>query len=68
MVYPQSVDRGEGFKIWRIVVNILNKQLETADKEWSSGLGIGKGANYFPIIKHRMFQNVTKVLQLGLIL
>ena len=25
--------------IWRVAVNILNKQSQTADKRWSSGLG-----------------------------
>jgi hypothetical protein len=30
--------------IWRGAVNILNKQLQTADKGWSSGLGVGRGA------------------------
>jgi len=27
--------------IWRVAANILNKQLQTADKEWSSSLGVG---------------------------
>jgi hypothetical protein len=31
--------------VWRISANILNKQLRTADKEWSSRLGVGRGAN-----------------------
>jgi hypothetical protein len=26
-------------------VNILNKQSRTADKGWSSSLGVGRGAN-----------------------
>jgi len=30
--------------IWRIAVNILNKQSPTADKGWSSSLGFGRGA------------------------
>ena len=28
--------------IWRVSANILNKQLRTADKEWSSSLGLGQ--------------------------
>jgi hypothetical protein len=28
-----------------IAVNILNKQPRTNDKQWSSSLGIGRGAN-----------------------
>jgi hypothetical protein len=31
--------------IWRVVANILNKQSRTADKGWSSRLGVGRGAN-----------------------
>jgi hypothetical protein len=31
--------------IWRVVVNILNKQSQTADKGLSSSLGGGQGAN-----------------------
>ena len=31
--------------IWRVAANILNKQSRTADKEWSSSLGVGRGAN-----------------------
>ena len=31
--------------IWRVAVNILNKQSRTADKVWSSSLGVGRGAN-----------------------
>jgi hypothetical protein len=28
--------------IWRIAANILNKQSRTADKGWSSSLGLGR--------------------------
>jgi len=31
--------------IWRLAVNILNKQSRTEDKEWSSSLGFGRGVN-----------------------
>jgi hypothetical protein len=44
MVQPQVVDGETASKIWRVAVNIL-KQLQTADKEWSSSLGVGRGAN-----------------------
>jgi hypothetical protein len=30
---------------WRVAANILNKQSLTADKGWSSSLGVGRGAN-----------------------
>jgi hypothetical protein len=31
--------------IWRVAVNKLNKQPRTADKGWSSSMGVGRGAN-----------------------
>jgi hypothetical protein len=31
--------------IWRVAANMLNKQSRTADKGWSSSLGVGRGAN-----------------------
>jgi len=31
--------------IWRVAANILNKQSWTADRGWSSSLGVGRGAN-----------------------
>jgi hypothetical protein len=35
----------EGLQIQRIAANIFNKQSRTADKGWSSSLGVGCGAN-----------------------
>jgi hypothetical protein len=37
--------REEWPPIWRVAVNKLNKQLQTADEGWSSSLGFGRGAN-----------------------
>jgi len=31
--------------IWRVAASILNKQSRTADKGWSSNLGVGRGSN-----------------------
>jgi hypothetical protein len=31
--------------VWRVAANILNKQSRTAEKGWSSSLGVGRGAN-----------------------
>jgi len=31
-----------GPPIWRVAVNILNKQSQTADKGWPSSLGLGE--------------------------
>jgi hypothetical protein len=39
MARPQVADEGDGLQIWRVAANILNKQLRTADKGWSSSNG-----------------------------
>jgi hypothetical protein len=31
--------------IWRVAANKLNKQARTTNEEWSSSLGVGRGAN-----------------------
>jgi hypothetical protein len=31
--------------IWTVAANKLKKQSQTADKGWSSSLGVGRGAN-----------------------
>jgi hypothetical protein len=40
MERPQVADVGDGLQIWRITVNILNKQYRGAEKRWSSSLGV----------------------------
>jgi hypothetical protein len=40
---PQIADEGHGLQIWRVAANIFNKQPRTADKGWSSSLGLGMG-------------------------
>jgi hypothetical protein len=45
MARPQVADGGDGFQIWRVAANILNKQSRAVDEGWSSSLGIGRGAN-----------------------
>jgi ribonuclease HI len=44
MARPQVADGGDTFQVWRVAVNILNKQSWTTDKVWSSSL-VGRGAN-----------------------
>jgi hypothetical protein len=45
---PQVADGRDGVQIWRVAANILNKQSRTADRGWSSSLGVGRGANNPP--------------------
>jgi hypothetical protein len=42
MKHPQIADEEDGVQMW----NILNKQLQTADKEWSSSLWVERRVNY----------------------
>jgi hypothetical protein len=44
MVCPQVADGGDSLQIWRAAANILNKQLQIADKGWSSSFGVGHGS------------------------
>jgi len=59
MACPQAAD-GEGLQIWKAAANILNKLSQTADKGWSSSLGVGCGAK-IPHCKnlafYKMFQS-----------
>jgi hypothetical protein len=43
MTRPWVADEANGFQIWRVVANILNKQSRTADKRWSSRWWLGDG-------------------------
>jgi len=45
MVCPWVAYRGDGLQVWEVVKNILNNQLQTAYKGWSSSLVVGQGAN-----------------------
>jgi hypothetical protein len=38
MARPHVVDGGDALQFWRAAANILNKQLRTADRGWSSSL------------------------------
>jgi hypothetical protein len=47
MARPLVADGGDALQVWRVAANILNKQSRTADKGWSSTLGVGRGANNY---------------------
>jgi hypothetical protein len=51
MACPQVANGGNTLQVWRVAVNILNKQSRTADKGWPSSLGVGRGAN--SILRYR---------------
>jgi hypothetical protein len=56
---PQVADGGDGLQILRVAANMLNKQARR-EKEWSSSLGVGRGAT-----KISLLRNMTKGHGLG---
>jgi hypothetical protein len=58
MARPQVADRGDGLQIWRVATSILNKQLRTAGRGWTSSLGVGGLTTH-----HRKIICVAKYLQ-----
>jgi hypothetical protein len=64
MARPQVADGGDGLQLWREAANILNKQLRTADKGWSSSLGIGRGLTTPLREKISLLRNVHEALDL----
>ena len=49
-----------GLQIWWVALNILNKRSSTADKEWSSRLGVGRGACYYSQSSPITLQNISQ--------
>jgi hypothetical protein len=45
MAHPQFADGEDGFQLWRVDANKLNKELQTANKECASSLEVGCGSN-----------------------
>jgi hypothetical protein len=70
MMRPQVADRGNGLQIWRVAANILNKQLRTADKGWSSSFGFGRcglfAATYAKVNGQRSVLSYTGFIWLGI--
>jgi len=49
---------GEGLQMWRVAADMFNKQTQTADRGWSTSLGVWHGANNPSPQKSSMLQNV----------
>jgi hypothetical protein len=47
MARPQVADGRDALQVWREAADLLNKQSRTAEKGWSSSLGVGRGANNY---------------------
>jgi hypothetical protein len=57
---PQVADEGDGLQMWMVASNILTKQSQTGDGEWSSSLGVGRGAKSFYHKKISFLRKFTK--------
>jgi len=44
IMFLRVADGGGSLQIWWVGANILNKQLRTTNKGWSSSLGVGRWA------------------------
>jgi hypothetical protein len=55
-------DGGDSLQVWKVSVNVLNKQLRTADKGWSSNMGDGRVANNPSPYKISLLRSITKDL------
>jgi hypothetical protein len=62
---PRVADGGDGLQILRVAANIFNKKSRTADKGWSSILGVGRGASNSSPQKSYLLRNVTQGLGIG---
>jgi hypothetical protein len=68
MARPPVADGGTASDM-RVAANILNKQSRTADKGWSSSVGVGRDANNSSLLKHILLRNIHRQsLAPGLIL
>ena len=61
VAYPQVADGGDGIQIWRVTANVLNKQLRTTNKGWSSSVGFveGQTSHAKTLIIYKMYQKAS---------
>jgi hypothetical protein len=59
-VRPPVADGGYDVQIWRVAVNISNKQSPTADKVWSTSLRVGRGVNISLTYRNSSLLNATQ--------
>jgi hypothetical protein len=65
MARSQVADGGGSLQFWRVAANILNKQLRTVDKGWSSSFGVERGANNSSLEKINLLRKATRNLEPG---
>jgi hypothetical protein len=64
MVHRKLADEGEGLQIWRVAVNILNKQLQTADKGCPPAWRLGRGLTTPHRKKETRYEMLQRALEL----
>jgi len=65
MACPWVVDGGERLQIWMTIANTMNKWLWTADREWSSSLEVGQGANSSSLKKPSCYKMLHRASELN---
>jgi hypothetical protein len=65
MVHHQFADGEDSLQLWRVAVNKLNKQRNTAGKESASSLQVGCGSNNLTTTKISLLQKFTLSLEFG---
>jgi hypothetical protein len=54
MARPQVADGGDALQVWTVAANILDKRSRTADKGWSSSMGVERGAINSSVLKNKL--------------
>jgi hypothetical protein len=67
MAHPQVADGGDGLQKWRVVANVLHKQLQIPNKGGSPASGLGKGLTTSHCKKNSLFEMLQSLI-LGWIL
>jgi hypothetical protein len=68
MAHPQVAGGGDTLQICRAAANMLNKQLQTADKGWSTSLEVGRGSSNLSPLKNKLVTKCHIGLGLGRVL
>jgi hypothetical protein len=68
MPRPQVADGKDGRQICRVAANIKNKKYQTADKGWSSSLGLGEVLTTHYHKNSNLLRNISHILRPGAIL
>jgi hypothetical protein len=61
MAHPGVANGEDGYQIWGVAMNILNKQSQMGDKGWFSSLCIRSGANSSSLLKTASYEMLNRI-------